>query len=170
MQVTPFIISGHCLLCLIILFVNKPGTGPSGSAVGGVGPGGVAVGGAGGRGPAPGAGVLPLGAGGIKPGKSQLCARVSLDVLSEANTVILQRCHFLNVLYVSRRLCCWWWIWTFTNWRSVTLIGAILSKSKQMKQTVLTARVFPPSGIRYPTGAGVGQGALKPGKGSTNFH
>lgn len=27
---------------------------------------------------------------------------------------------------------------------------------------------FPLSGIRYPTGAGVGQGAGKPGKGSIN--
>lgn len=84
-QKTPIIISGQHLLCLIIIFVNKTGTGPSGSAVGGVGPGGVAVGGTGGRGPALGAGGLPLGAGGIgalKPGKSQLCARVSLKVLS----------------------------------------------------------------------------------------
>lgn len=49
-----------------------------------MGPGGVAVGGTGGRGPALGAGGLPLGAGGVglKPGKSQLCARVSLEVLS----------------------------------------------------------------------------------------
>lgn len=45
----------------------------------------MAVGGTGGRGPALGAGGLPLGAGGVgglKPGKSQLCARVSLEVLS----------------------------------------------------------------------------------------
>lgn len=45
----------------------------------------MAVGGTGGRGPALGAGGLPLGAGGVgglKPGKSQLCACVSLEVLS----------------------------------------------------------------------------------------
>lgn len=38
------------------------------------------------------------------------------------------------------------------------------------KKNLLTALVLFPLGIRYPTGAGVGQGALKPGKGLTNFH
>lgn len=165
MRVTPIIISGLDLLGLIIVLVNKPGTGPSGSAVGGVGPGGVAVGGTGGRGPALGAGGLPLGAGGMKPGKSQLflwklCPK---PIQSYHHDAI-----FKMFLYVSRRLCCWW-IWTFTHWRSAALISAISSKPKQMKQAVLTAWVFSPSGIRYPTGAGAGQGALKPGKGSANF-
>lgn len=67
---------------IIILFITKAATGPGGSVLGGIGPGG-------------GAGRLPLGAG----GKSELQEHVFCfsEVLLQTNTVILKRCHFLNI-------------------------------------------------------------------------